>query len=103
MSAEPGNEFAKVEPLGTGERPRPISQSLARLVAELEAEFPKAREITFDFTDYLRLHIDLRTKEEAQVALARLPALAGGIYSDIFVGSSPRHPFWQRVSAKVDA
>lgn len=79
-----------------------VSEELTRLIEALQAEFPAAVNISFDFQDILNLHIDFRTLEEAHFAQTRLPALCGGIFSDIFSGSSPRHPFFHRVSAKVE-
>lgn len=81
---------------------QPISQGLAKIIEPLHAEFPNAVEISFTFRKNLRLHIDVRVLEEAHAVEARLPALCGGIFQEIFTGKSPHHAFFHRVSAKVD-
>ena len=80
---------------------QPISRELAKLIEPLHAEFPSAVEISFTFRKNLRLHIDVKTLEEAHAVEARLPALCGGVFQELFSGSSPHHAFFHRVSAKV--
>ncbi|MDG5747144.1 hypothetical protein P8Q88_03035 [Qipengyuania sp. XHP0207] len=92
----------KVAAIKAGDRQPSISQELAKLIEPLHAEFPDAVEISFTYRKNLRLHIDVRTLEEAHAAETRLPALCGGIFAEIFSGRSPHHAFFHRVSAKVD-
>lgn len=80
---------------------QPISEALAKIIEPLQAEFPNAVEISFTFRKNLRLHIDVKKLEEAHAVEARLPAMCGGIFEQIFSGSSPHHAFFHRVSAKV--
>jgi len=102
MEPDPKDESRKVEAIRSAEDERPISSALRRLLEPLHAEFPKAVAISFEYQKDLHLHVDLRTLEEAHVVQARLSALCGGVFHDIFIGSSPHHPFFHRVSAKVD-
>ena len=102
MSNDAAKNEGKVEDIGPAERNRTISKELERLIEPIHAEFPHAVSISFEFQKALQLHVDLRSLEEAHVAEARLPALCGGIFSQIFCGTSPHHPFFHRVSAKVD-
>lgn len=81
---------------------QPISRELSKIIEPLHAEFPNAVEISFTFRKNLRLHLDVRTLEEAHAVEARLPALCGGIFQEIFAGRSPHHAFFHRVSAKVN-
>lgn len=83
--------------------PKAISQELTRLTEQLRAEFPDAEKISFEFDGKLHLHIDVRDLEEAKVIHARLERLYGDLYSRYFVGNSPQHRFWHRVSAMVAA
>ena len=81
---------------------QPISEALAKIIEPLHAEFPDAVEISFTFRKNLRLHIDVKKLEEAHAVEARLPAMCGGIFQQVFSGSSPSHAFFHRVSARVD-
>ncbi|WP_338240442.1 hypothetical protein [Aurantiacibacter hainanensis] len=101
MKNDAAENDGKVEDIGRASRDRSISKELERLIEPIHAEFPHAVSISFEFQKALQLHIDLRSLEEARVAETRLPAFCGGIFSQIFCGSSPHHPFFHRVSAKV--
>ena len=83
--------------------PRTISRELERLTAQLHDEFPHAEKISFDFDGKLHLHVDVRDLEEAHIIHSRLERLYGALYSHYFVGESPHHRFWHRVSAVVAA
>lgn len=102
MKDDAAEGSGKIEEIGRANQKRTVSEELARLIEPLHAEFAHAVSISFEFQKALHLHIDLRTLEEAHLAETRLPALCGGIFSETFVGSSPHHPFFHRVSAKVD-
>ena len=102
MQIDPQGKDENVEAIRSGEQERPISAALERLIAPLHAEFPGAYAISFEYRRDLHLHIDLRTLEEAHVVEARLPGLCGGVFEKIFTGASPHHPFFHRVSAKVN-
>lgn len=102
MQGDRKTEDNNVEAIRSGEQERPISAALERLIVPLRAEFPHAYAISLEYHHDLRLHVDLRTLEEAHVVEARLPALCGGIFHEMFIGSSPHHAFFHRVSAKVD-
>ena len=103
MQSEPDERGSqKVAAINGGDRQPSISQELAKLIEPLHAEFPEAVEISFTYRKNLRLHIDVRTLEAAHAVEARLPAMCGGIFEQIFSGRSPHHAFFHRVSAKVD-
>ena len=91
-----------VEDIGHSNRTRSVSEKLERLVEQLQSEFPTAVSISFEFKRDLNLYVDFRTFEEASLAEARLPALCGGIFSNIIPGSSPTHSYLHRIRAKVD-
>lgn len=102
MQSNSDREPENVAAIISEDRQQPISEELAKLIEPLHAEFPNAVEISFAFRRNLRLHIDVRKLEEAHAVEARLPALCGGIFEEIFSGSSPHHAFFHRVSAKVN-
>ena len=78
-----------------------VAEELMRLKDMLRAEFPRAKNISFDYDTLLRVHIDVRTRDEAFLTEGKLSLLGGGMFSDIHRGSKPRHPFMQRISAVV--
>lgn len=102
MGNDETDNRGKPEDIGHAERNKPISKELERLIEPIHAEFPHAVSISFEFQKALQLHVDLRSLQEAHVAEARLPTLCDGIFSQIFCGTSPHHPFFHRVSARVD-
>ncbi len=101
MKTGPKGEDENVEAIRSGEPDRPLSVAMERLLAPLRAEFPGAHAISIEYQHDLHLHVDLRTLEDAHVVEVRLPALCGGIFDHVFTGSSPHHPFFHRVSARV--
>ena len=101
MQSNPDPNTENVATIKASEGQRPISRELAKLIEPLHVEFPSAVEISFTFRKNLRLHIDVKTLEEAHAVEARLPALCGGVFQELFSGSSPHHAFFHRVSAKV--
>ena len=102
MQSNSDREAENVAAIKAGAGAQPVSLELAKIIEPLHAEFPGAVEISFTFRKNLRLHIDVRTLEEAHAVEARLPALCGGIFHQIFSGSSPHRAFFHRVSAMVD-
>lgn len=102
MQSIPDRDAENVATIKAKDGQQPISRELAKLIESLHAEFSGAVEISFTFRKNLRLHIDVKTLEEAHAVEARLPALCGGIFEEIFSGSSPHHAFFHRVSAKVN-
>ena len=101
MQSNQDRNTENVATIKASEGLQPISRELAKLIEPLHAEFPSAVEISFTFRKNLRLHIDVKTLEEAHAVEARLPALCGGVFQELFSGSSPHHAFFHRGSAKV--
>lgn len=103
MPPDPDEQGASIHPISDNECAMPVVDELRRLTDQLRAEFPDAERISFDFEHDLHLHIDVRTLEQAHVIMARLPSLCGGCFKNPFIGDSPHHLFFQRVSAAVHA
>ena len=101
MQSNPDRNTENVATIKASEGQQPISRELSKLIEPLHAEFPSAVEISFTFRKNLRLHIDVKTLEEAHAVEARLPALCRGVFQELFPGSSPHHAFFHRVRAKV--
>jgi len=101
MPSDADSEPRNVKPITADNRPCLVCDELLKLKGQLAAEFPETEGISFEFRKDLRLHIDVRSLEEARIVEARLPALCGGAFSQVFVGKSPNHSFFHRVSAKV--
>ena len=78
-----------------------VAAELARLKAMLLAELPFAREVSFEFDNALRVHIDVRSRDEVAQVEVIFPMLGGGLFRDLRRAAKPRHPFMQRVSAAV--
>lgn len=102
MKSSSDREIENVAAIKASDGQQAISGELAKIIEPLHAEFPGAVEISFTFRKNLRLHVDVRRLEEAHAVEARLPALCGGIFQEIFSGRSPHHAFFHRVSAKVN-
>ncbi|PTD26352.1 hypothetical protein CV103_04550 [Sphingomonas fennica] len=58
--------------------------------------------VSFHYESALHVHIDVRNLEHVTIVEALLPTLGAGIFHDIQRGNSPQHPFFHRVSARVD-
>jgi hypothetical protein len=78
-----------------------VCSELSRLKTMLLAELPFAREVSFEFDTALRVHIDVRSRDEVAQVEGILPMLGGGLFRDLRRAAKPRHPFMQRVSAVV--
>ena len=78
-----------------------VSDELGRILELLTSEFPQAVEIGFSFSGKLQVHIDVRSLEEITILDAKLPTMAGGLFSEVRYGGTPGHAFLHRVSAKV--
>ena len=102
VQSKPDGDAEKVATIKSSGGQQPISRELTKLIEQLHAEFPGAVEISFTFRRNLRLHIDVKKLEEAHYVEARLPALCGGVFHEVFFGSSPHHAFFHRVSAEVN-
>lgn len=91
-----------IEPFPEAAPSRAISDELQRILDLLQAAFPHATHIGFEFDGKLYAHIDLRRTEEIGLVEERLPYLGGGrLFSAIHRGKVPNHPFHHRVTALV--
>jgi hypothetical protein len=57
----------------------------------------------FTFDGHLQVHIDVRKREHVLVVEMILPTLEPGLFQNISIGGTPRHPFYHRISARVQA
>jgi hypothetical protein len=80
-----------------------VSDELNTILYLLREEFPDAVQISIDFDGDLRVHIDVRSHGEVAAVEASLPELEEGIFSEVRIGSAPRHPFLRRISALIAA
>lgn len=80
-----------------------ISDELARISAELCDVFPEGTCISFSFDGQLRVHVDVRKRDDVIVVEMLLPTIAAGLFHTVTRGGTPRHPFYYRVSALVAA
>jgi hypothetical protein len=94
--------ITQVEPFPHPPRNNSIAEELGKLIDLLRSEFPSAIKIFFEFDDRLRLHIDVRTGEEIATTEKRLAMLCGGTFSHVTHGGTPHHPFFHRITARVD-
>ena len=95
-------QITQIEPFPQPQRSNTIAEELGKLLEVLKSEFPKAVKVVFEFDGNLKLHIDVRTGEEIATTEARLAGLCGGAFSNIHHGATPHHPFFHRVTARVE-
>jgi hypothetical protein len=81
----------------------PISDELNRIMALLRDACPPEALISFSFDGRLQAHIDVRKREQVLFVEMVLPTLESGLFDGITIGGTPRHPFYHRVSALVQA
>ena len=79
------------------------SDELGKLMEMLRATCPEATAIRFDYDGELRVHLDVRNRDDVAMIEAVLPVLGGGrLFYGLTRGATPLHPFHHRVSALVD-
>lgn len=83
-------------------RSKVISEELGKILAILREASPKDATVSFDFDGILHAHIDVRRAEEVSQLKAILPTLGAGLFHDISVGATPHHPFFHRLTARID-
>lgn len=101
--SEPFREtYGSIERLPSADSPTVLANELAKLKTLLKCEFPDASEISFEFKDRLKAHIDIRDRDALRLTEVRMAALSGGMmFSDISHGASPQSPFLHRVTGIV--
>ena len=90
-----------VERLPSLEPSTAVTDELGRLLSMLRDACPKNAIISFAFNGTLHVHIDVRTQQDGTLVEAMLPSLGLGLFHDVVRGSTPHHPFYHRVSARV--
>ena len=83
-------------------RSKLISEELGKIFKILRDAAPSDATVSFDFDGTLHAHIDVRRAEEVSQLKAILPTLGAGLFHDISVGATPHHPFFHRLTAKID-
>ena len=92
-----------VEPLPPLARSSAATDELNKLLAMLKSTCPEATAVRFDFDGKLRVHIDVRNRDDVAMIEAILPVLGGGgVFYGLTIGATPQHPFHHRISALVD-
>lgn len=81
--------------------PTPVSDELGKLTDMLRPHCPKDSVIRFEFDGKLHLQIDVRRFEEIAALEALLPAMWGGIFTDVQRSISEKHSFFHRLTAVV--
>jgi hypothetical protein len=94
--------ITQVEPFPQQQRNNSIADELGKLIDLLRSEFPSAIKIFFEFDDRLKVHIDVRTGEEIGTTETKLARLCGGTFTQVTHGGTPHHPFFHRITAKVE-
>lgn len=103
MNEPIGEPRGSVEPFPENKRPLVVSDELNRIRALLMAELPYAENVTFDFDGTLKVHIDIRNREELLLVEERMTHLGGGrLFSKISRGEVPNHPFQHRITARLE-
>jgi hypothetical protein len=81
--------------------PTPVSDELRKLTDMLRPHCPRDSVIRFEFDGRLHLQIDVRRFEELAGLEALLPAMWGGIFTDVQRSISDKHSFFHRLTAVV--
>ena len=85
------------------ERRTTVADEPGRILALLRDTCPAGTHISFDFDGRLHVHVDVRSGETMAVVEAILPVLGQGLFHTFSRGKTPKHPFFHRISALVDA
>lgn len=101
MTGNVSSQLGRVESFPSPIQSTAVSDELGRIRDLLQREFSEARQVSFSFDGRLQVHIDVRKVEDIAVVEAKLPSLAGGLFSNVRHGSTPGHAFLHRVSAVV--
>jgi hypothetical protein len=81
----------------------PVRDELSRIMGLLHHACPPESYVSFTFDGRLQVHIDVRKREHVTLVQTALPRLNAGLFHSINIGGTPRHPFYHRVSALVEA
>jgi hypothetical protein len=79
----------------------PVTDELTRIMALLRDACPPETLVSFSFDGRLQAHIDVRKREHVMFVEMVLPTLEDGLFHNVSLGGTPRHPFYHRVSAQV--
>lgn len=103
MASAFGAMNGNVERFPMAEPSAGITQELNRILSLLREAAPTGSQISFDFDGCLHVHIDVRAREDVLMLEHMLCSLDLGMFSNITHGRTPHHPFFHRVSARVNA
>jgi hypothetical protein len=89
---------AELNPNG---RVGPIADHLSALKAQVARFTPSDADIHFTFDHRLRIHVDVRSMEDALAVQSAIEAFGVGNFRDVSRSSVPCHAFRRRVSAVI--
>jgi hypothetical protein len=100
------NEFQNSDPSNVRTLPLPVgaadlSDALGKLIGELRSHAPADAAVTLLFDGRLHINIDVRNLDDVARLEFLLPALCGGIFSNVQRGLVDKHPFLHRLTALV--
>ena len=100
------NEFQNSDPSNVRTLPLPVgaadlSDALGKLTGELRSHAPADAAVTLLFDGRLHINIDVRNLDDVARLEFLLPALCGGIFSNVQRGLVDKHPFLHRLTALV--
>jgi hypothetical protein len=91
-----------VEPFPPSPSSNLVSDELNRILGFLRGACPHDAQISFDFDGQLRVHIDVRGREDVTLTESILPTLGAGLFHSVTRGATLYRPFLHRISAIVD-
>lgn len=79
-----------------------VTDELNSILTMLKSACPANALISFDFDGKLHVHIDVHKREEVISVETMLGTVGLGLFHSITRSSTPHHPFFHRVTARVN-
>ena len=102
MGLDPTELSNSVEPFPGTQQSTVVSDELNKILIMLREACPQGARISFDFDGALHVHVDVRKREDATVVETLLPKMGVGLFQKVSLGGTPHHPFFHRVSARIN-
>jgi hypothetical protein len=80
-----------------------VETELNRILTQARESCPSDARISFDFDGHLHIHVDVRTLQQVAEVQAALASSGGGLFHTFTRGNTPHHPFFHRLSARINA
>ncbi|HZU63148.1 MAG TPA: hypothetical protein VFF98_05655 [Novosphingobium sp.] len=93
---------ASVEPFPALAGSSVVTDELNSIWAMLKSACPAHAQISFLFDGQLHVHIDVQKREDVIAVKTVLATLGLGLFHTITSGGTPHHPFFHRISARVN-